>query len=393
MIVGGFPRLSETFILSQITGLIDLGHQVDIFARRGPREDSVHPAVVEYGLEKKTHAFELPSTRSSRLARAVVDFMRHFPRHPVRLLRCANILATANVYGALSNIMHVPPFLDTAYDVFFCHFGGNGADFLFLKRLFPAARFVTMFHGDDLFLEGEQPGVFSRLRERGDLFLVNTDVFGGALLRRMGFPEEKIKTFHYALDLAAIPFGERRFRGDRLRLLTIARLVEKKGISFAIEAVARMRDANPRLEVEYRIIGDGELRRELEDLVARLQLTDTVQFLGALSRPAVVHWLSESDVYLLPSLMEQAGMVLAEAQASGLPVVATRVGGVPEMVAEHKSAVLVPPADPAAIADALQQLIRQPESWPAMGHAGRHLVEEQHDARVQAARLEALLTP
>ena len=157
--------------------------------------------------------------------------------------------------------------------------------------------------------------------------------------------------------------------------------------------MARIRNANPDLQVEYRIIGDGDLRAELERMVGRLRLTDTVKFLGALPRPEVVSWLSESDVYLLPSLMEQAGMVLAEAQASGLPVVATRVGGVPEMVAEHKSAVLVPPADSAAIADALLRLIETAENWPAMGQAGRHFVEQQHDARVQAARFEALLQP
>jgi colanic acid/amylovoran biosynthesis glycosyltransferase len=388
MIVGGFPKLSETFILSQITGLIDLGHRVDIFTRRRLHETSAHPAVHAYGLERVTHAFELPSTRAGRLRRAAVDFMRHSPRHPIHLLRCA----TANSpYAALNNVMHVTPFLDRDYDVFFCQFGGNGADFLFLKRLFPAARFVTMFHGDDLFLEEENPGVFTALRQRGDLFLVNTDVFGGALLRSMGFPSEKVKTFHYALDLGAIPFAERRFQGDRLRIITIARLVEKKGLSFAIEAIAQARETNPSLRLEYRIIGDGELRAGLERLVARLELTDTVQFLGPLPRPDVVRCLSESDVYLLPSLMEQAGMVLAEAQASGLPVVATRVGGVPEMVAEHKSAVLVPPANPEAIAGALRWLVDAAESWPAMGHAGRHLVEEQHDARVQAAHLEALL--
>lgn len=393
MIVGGFPKLSETFILSQITGLIDLGHRVDIFARRRLHEAFVHPEVDEYGLREKTHAFDLPATRAGRLRRACGEFIRKVPHHPRHMLRCANIFAAESAYSALNNVMHVTAFLDHHYDVFFCQFGGNGVDFLFLKMLFPETRFVTMFHGDDYFLEEEHPGIFTGLRQRGDLFLVNTDIFGGALLRRLGFPHEKLRTFHFGQNHDAFPFRERRLCGDRLRIITVARLVEKKGISFAIEAMARIRNANPDLQVEYRIIGDGDLRAELERMVGRLRLTDTVKFLGALPRPEVVSWLSESDVYLLPSLMEQAGMVLAEAQASGLPVVATRVGGVPEMVAEHKSAVLVPPADSAAIADALLRLIETAENWPAMGQAGRHFVAQQHDARVQAARLEAFLQP
>jgi len=103
--------------------------------------------------------------------------------------------------------------------------------------------------------------------------------------------------------------------------------------------------------------------------------------------------MDESDVFLLPSLMEQAGMVLAEAQASGLPVVATRVGGVPEMVEPGQSTRLIEAGDPGAITGTLQRLLEDPMSWGALGRAGRRFVEQEHDLKIQTARLAALLAP
>jgi len=101
--------------------------------------------------------------------------------------------------------------------------------------------------------------------------------------------------------------------------------------------------------------------------------------------------MHESDIYLLPSLMEQAGYVLLEAQASGLPVVATRVGGVPEMVREGQSALLVEAGDVRATTDALQRLLDRPDMWPGMGQDGRRHVEEHHDVGKLTTTLEEVL--
>jgi colanic acid/amylovoran biosynthesis glycosyltransferase len=101
--------------------------------------------------------------------------------------------------------------------------------------------------------------------------------------------------------------------------------------------------------------------------------------------------MHDSDIYLLPSLMEQAGYVLLEAQASGLPVVATRVGGVPEMVREGQSAVLVEAGNVQATTDALQELLTRSDQWPAMGQEGRRHVEEHFDVDRLTSQLEDVL--
>ena len=113
--------------------------------------------------------------------------------------------------------------------------------------------------------------------------------------------------------------------------------------------------------------------------------------MGAMATPDVLRCVAESDIFLLPSLMEQAGYVLLEAQATGIPIVATKVGGVPEMVREGRSAVLVPAGDPAAITAALQELVDHPERWAAMGREGREHVESRHDLDRLKPRLAEIL--
>ena len=379
-IVGGFPKLSETFVLDQVTGLIDLGHDVDIYARRRPGEAAMHPEVRTYGLVARTRYFELPRTRPGRVARFCQAAASGLWWDPKRTAACLTRAHAASPYMLLNNVMHGAAFRGREYDAVMCHFGGNGIDFVFLKVMCPRWRFVTMFHGDDLLIGDEDgPEVFGELRARGDAFLVTTDVYGRRKLRDYGFPEGKIVTHRLGIPVKKIAFRERATKGDEMRVLSVARLIPKKGLEFGIRAVVGLQAANPRLRVRYRIVGDGPLRPVLGRLAADLGATDTVEFLGAMTSDDVMQWMRDSDVFLLPSLSEAGGRVLLEAQASGLPLVASRVDGVPEMVREGRSAVLVPPADVPAAMAALQELADRRDLWPQMGHEGRQHVEERHD--------------
>jgi colanic acid/amylovoran biosynthesis glycosyltransferase len=167
--------------------------------------------------------------------------------------------------------------------------------------------------------------------------------------------------------------------------------VSKKGLEIGVRAAMALHAANPKLRIEYRVIGDGPLRADLTRLAEELGAASTVHFLGALPGDDVKRWMHESDIYLLPSLMEQAGYVLLEAQAAGLPVVATRVGGVPEIVREGKSALLVEAGDVQGTIDALQWLVDHPNMWPGMGREGRSHVEEHHDVGRLTVQLEEVL--
>jgi colanic acid/amylovoran biosynthesis glycosyltransferase len=392
VVVGSFPKLSETWILAQVTGLLERGHEIDIYARRRPEEGAVHPAVLRYGLQARTTYFDLPDRRFPRLTRGIGALGRMLLRHPMRAARAVNPLRYRSAYAMLNNLVFVEPFLRTSYDAVLCHFGGNGADFIVVKDAMPEVRYVTMFHGDDYLIPDELgPRAFAALRSLGDAFLVATDCFGRDRLRRHGFEDARIVTLRLAIAAKEVPFRERSREGPPVRVLSVGRLVEKKGLESGIRAMAALRRARPDIELEYVIVGDGPLREPLQELVVRQRLRETVRFLGALPGPEVMQQMQQADVYYLPSLMEQAGYVLLEAQASGLPVVATRVGGVSEMVREGRSAVLIPPADTEAAVAAFASLLDHPEQWGAMSRAGREYVEEEFDGDRLAAALEKVL--
>jgi glycosyltransferase involved in cell wall biosynthesis len=134
------------------------------------------------------------------------------------------------------------------------------------------------------------------------------------------------------------------------RLLNVAALAEKKGHRHLLDALSELPGAT--LEV----VGDGELRGELERRADSLGLGDRVRFLGELPKREVAELMRAADLFVLPSLAENLPVVLIEAQASGLPAVATRVGGVPELV-DDAAGVLAPPSDPPALAAAIRDAL------------------------------------
>jgi colanic acid/amylovoran biosynthesis glycosyltransferase len=389
-IVGGFPLISETFILNQITGLIDLGYAVDIYARRSSPDRAVHPEVEKYGLLGRTCWFNLPRTRWGRVKRAGATFLRTFPRHPLAMLRCLNLRRYGSVYRVLNNIMHAPPFLAAKYDVVMCHFGGNGIDFIFLKDLLPRLKFVTMFHKGDILLGDERTAaVYRQLPKQGDIFLAICESWNRRKLLEFGFDARRIRLHPIGVDTRRISFQVREPRGARLDILTVARLHPEKGIEHGLRAVAALIARRPDTVVRYRVIGEGQDRDRLAALVEALGLSAAVELVGSLPTPDVINWMHASHVFLLPSLAEATPTVLLEAQATGLPILATDVGGVRDIVAAQ-AGFLVPAADPNALADRLTVMVDHPERWPAMGRAGRRFVEERHDITDLDGRLAAL---
>jgi glycosyltransferase involved in cell wall biosynthesis len=153
------------------------------------------------------------------------------------------------------------------------------------------------------------------------------------------------------------------------------RLSAQKGFSYLLRAVAQLRSRYPLLHVA--LAGDGPLAGSLSDEARALGIKDRVHFLGF--QPDVQPVLDASDLFALPSLWEALPYSLLEAMAAELPVVATRVAGVPEVVVDGETGFLVPPSDPEALAVALHQLLDSPTLRQRMGHAGRRRVMTRFD--------------
>jgi len=203
------------------------------------------------------------------------------------------------------------------------------------------------------------------------------------------------------MDINFFNFRERYLRDRSLvKLLTIARMVEKKGLEYAIKAVSRV--AQKYSNIEYNIIGDGILRSRLENLIKGLGISDKINLLGWKTQEELKSLLQEAHIFILTSVtagdgdMEGQGLVLQEAQAVGLPVLSTLHNGIPEGVIDGKSGFLVPERDVDALVKKLEYLIEHPELWPEMGRYGRKFVEERYDIQKLNQRLvkiyEAILT-
>jgi colanic acid/amylovoran biosynthesis glycosyltransferase len=275
------------------------------------------------------------------------------------------------------------------------HFGYQGPRCLRARRQ-SGLPLVTSFYGADA-TEFARIPVWQRRYRRlfaiGEGFLVEGSAMA-AQLERIGCPPSKIRVNHLGVDLQRLPFRERSGGGEA-RLLMCAGFREKKGFAYGLEALAKVRDRG----VSFRLvlIGDGPERPRLMQLLQDLGLAAHTDVLGVQPYSAVLEELQRCDVLLQPSVTAANGdteggapVILLDAQACGMPVVATRHADIPEYVRDGVSGLLAPERDPEALSACLLQLLGNPAGWAAMGRAGRRHVEIEYDAAVQAQRLEAI---
>ena len=169
-------------------------------------------------------------------------------------------------------------------------------------------------------------------------------------------------------------------------IATVARLSPEKGIASLLQAVAELRRSSPKFHLL--IIGEGDLHSRLETEAATLNLQEHIHFLGF--RPDVLDWVASSDIFVLPSLAEPFGIALVEAMALSKPTVAVCIGGPLEIVENGVTGLLVPPADPHSLAQAIQRLLEHPEQARTMGQAGQRRAAEHFSAAAMARRTEAV---
>ena len=274
------------------------------------------------------------------------------------------------------------------------HFGGVGYRALDLGASL-GIPVVTTFYGTDIVGKpdwGEWPQHRQTLFSRGDLILVEGPYMRQRLIA-LGCPPEKVCIQHIAIDVDRLPFREREAHGGKTILCFAGRFEEKKGLLNALDAVAALRRRG--VPLEFRIIGSGQLARQVRRRIAEHGLGDCVRMLGFLDYAAYLAAMALADIFVHPSVTASDGdseggapTTILEAQALGLPVLSTTHADIPYVTRPGESAVLVPEGDSDALAEALAELIAHPERWAAMGRAGRAHVEARHDIRRQAARLE-----
>lgn len=398
-LVSEFPSVSQTFVLNQIVGLMDLGHDVQIFPEKSGGAGKVHRNHEKYNVSTHTHHYRIPKNKVLRICKAIFLFARYAPSHCAALLRSLDVFRYGKQAWSLSLFFRSIPLLEKGpFDIIYCQFGNLGLralEFLQVRPRTKNAKIVVSIRGADITLfPRKYPGVYGELFKQAELFLPVSRSLKDRLVQE-GCEEEKITILYDGIDCSKFQYVQgQRVSGQALKVLTIARLVEKKGVEFAIEAVAGLLSKGEKLE--YTIVGDGLLRGHLQQMIERLGVQRQVKLLGWKTHEEVQQLIAESHVLAAPSVTSDGGdqegipNVIKEAMACGLPVISTFHSGIPELVIDGVTGCLVPERDAASLSDSLAYLIRHPEMCNDMGKAGRRQIEERFDIQRLNKQLEEL---
>ncbi|HEX8371533.1 MAG TPA: glycosyltransferase [Chthoniobacterales bacterium] len=279
-------------------------------------------------------------------------------------------------------------------DLLHVYFGHTGVHLLpYLERTkLPT---VVSFHGADVMPREERPGYLDQLKKLLQvitLVLARSDSLAQRL-RDLGCPPAKIRINRTGIPLDQLPFVDRSSRtASPVRFIQACRLIEKKGLRTTIEAFASIRRQLSGSSLV--IAGEGPLKDELSSLVARLGLAPYVQFVGFLDQPSLRDWYSASDIFVHPSEItsksDQEGVPnsLLEAMATGLPIVSTLHGGIPEAVENGRTGLLVPERNAESLATAMLELAEDFPRRMEMGRLAAASVGENFEQSAQISRLE-----
>jgi colanic acid/amylovoran biosynthesis glycosyltransferase len=391
VLTGLFPVLWETPFLNQITGLVERGHEVDIYADHPQPDVPSHPDVDRLGLLERTryplgglHAGPFRWKDALRLIRG------HQGPARTMLLRTLNPFVFHKRALSLDQLRRTARFLPAhAYDICYCPFAQDARKSLGLRRIgVLTGKLVVGLRGSDITRYVTQRGerVYRRLFREGDLFLPVCEAFARRILA-LGCSPDKVVVHHTGVNLNRFPYRPRRPGNEaRLRLITVGRLVEKKGIEYGLRAVRQLVDDG--LNLSYTVIGNGPLKEKLEGEVQAMKLGPWVSLTGWQTHRQVQQALEGADMLLAPCVRAANGdeegipNVLREAMAAGVPVISTYHSGIPELIEDGISGYLVPERDPGAIAERVRRLAVNSGEWLPMIAAARKKVEEDDIERL-----------
>lgn len=387
-LVSKYPAVSHTFIEREIHELEDLGLAIERYSVRRARKNEAlgEIATSEAGRTKVLLSFDpgsmaasvlwLLATRPRRALATIVDAVSRPPGLGQKFKWLA--------YYAEATLLAWRVTKSRAAHIH-CHFGNSGSNVAWLAARLCGLPYSITFHGIDL----DEPEVFRhREKVRDAAFAVCISDAGKSLLLRNTSPCEESKV-HIVRCGYPLPKEEDILPYPRTnRILCIARLAPEKGHEVLLDALALLRQRG--VDFHCTLIGDGPLARRISRKIATNGLQDHVTMTGALPPSDVYDHLGRSDVLVLASFGEGIPVALMEALAQKRPVVATAVGGIPELVTDGVEGRLVAPGDAAALADAVAAILDDPATATRMGDAGRVAVAARHDPKSSARRIRDL---
>jgi glycosyltransferase involved in cell wall biosynthesis len=390
MILKGYPRISETFISNEILLLEKLGFNLHLFSMRKPREDFTHESVkkirarVDYlpeTLIKPLHrllyhnlilASKRPGVYAAALKTAFRRFLRTRKSATLKHLFQAGYLAHRLLPASGVTHLHA-------------HFAHSPTSVAMFTSQLTGLPFSFTAHAKDIYTSDPR-----QLREKIKLsrFVVTcTEYNRRHLLEISDNHETSIHRIYHGIDvdLFSGPGENQELPGQPYRILTIARLTAKKGLPTVFRALKLL--TNQGLSLNHTLIGDGDDREKILALVNELGLTSVTRWLGTQPHHEVLKHYRNTDLFVLGCEVASNGdrdgipNVLLESMAMGVPVVATDISAIPELVENGGSGLLVPPRQPERLAEAMQRMLTDQELRNRIIPVARQTVAEGFDNR------------
>jgi glycosyltransferase involved in cell wall biosynthesis len=229
---------------------------------------------------------------------------------------------------------------------------------------------------------------------RADAVTALSGYLAAATCRYARLHHDRVSICPWGVDLEQFQPVSKRLRSPEgaapIVIGFVKHLEAKYGPEYLLRAIPEIRARHSAIKVV--LLGEGGMKRQLEDLCHSLGIADVVDFVGGVAHDQVPDYMGSMDIFVMPSVhdSETLGVAAIEAQAMGLPVVATRIGGIPEAVVDERTGLLVPPRDAVALARAGMRLIENPELRQSMSREGRRFVAQRYDWHKNAGRVEAL---
>ncbi len=382
-----FPSLTQTFCYREVGEMARQGAAPPVFSIRRPADPPREcPAAIAEAVTYLPEADALASEMKT---------IRMVGRYPWRVLQTIHRWGKRPGKGRLTAAAWLGPKLKArGVTHVHTHFAGMGARTAYWLKQFYGITYSFTGHANDLFCEADQPvGLGDLVREASAVVTV-ADYSLGWLQRE--FPAHAAKMHRVYNGIETAEFAPPRPDPAAPPLIvSVGRCIEKKGYADLIDACALLREGGARFECV--IVGGGPLEEALRGRIAERGLEATVRLTGALPQSEVRCWLSRASLFALACATEADGgkdnlpTVIAEAMACGLPVVSTRLAGVPEMVAEGATGLLVEEKRPEELAGALRKLLGDPEQRLRLGRRGKEIADERFALSVTARQLRELL--
>jgi len=400
-VVPSYPAFFQTYILNEMVELHRNGQELII----------VPLYLLPSSLEQHT-AQELCKVPvlPSRLfdLRVVCHALATLLAHPLRslsTLASAHWAAGLKIYSHAGILAVTPKALATGWrlrrrniDRMHAHFATHTAACAAIAARIYKIPFSFTAHAHDIYCTSRKTRngtLLWKLRHAHQVFAVSR--FAADLLRdKFPYASERIHIAYVGISTDIFRWANPLPRGDTLYLLCITQLYDKKGIDTLIDACAPLRDDGVRFVLH--LFGDGPLHKRLTAQIETLRLTEHVIMRGAIHQREVHKQMALCHIFVMPCRRERTGnmdgipTVFMEAMATGRPVISCPVSGIPELVRDGETGLLVPPDDPNAVATAIKRLAADDALRYRLGKQARTIVEIQHDQRRNARRLIDIMT-